>query len=111
MRSLALLLAFPGLLFAQVASAAATPEQLINARRFEEARTTIDAMLARDRHDANALYYMGRLAYAQGNSGHAVGWFEKAVERSERSAVYQNWLGNALGDEAQKANKLRQPML
>src|SRR5438552_4337711 len=111
MRSLALLLVFPGLLSAQVAPAATTPEALINARRFDEARTTIDAMLAREKHDANALYYMGRLAYAQGNSGQAVDWFEKAVERNERSAVYHNWLGNALGDEAQKANKLRQPML
>lgn len=94
-------------------SAAAPPtvEQLISTRRLDEAKVAIDAMLARDKNDPNALYLMGRYAYAQGNSSQAVDWFEKAVARNDQVAVYHLWLGNALGDETQKASKFRQPFL
>jgi tetratricopeptide (TPR) repeat protein len=57
------------------------------------------------------MFLMGRLVYARGNSGDAVDWFEKALEQDGNNATYHTWLGNALGDEAQKANKLRQPFL
>jgi len=57
------------------------------------------------------MYLMGRLTYAQGNSGTAVDWFEKAVHGDDANATYHLWLGNALGDEAQKASKFRQPFL
>jgi tetratricopeptide (TPR) repeat protein len=89
----------------------ATPEQLIDARRFDEAKAAIDTLFAGDRNNVNALYYIGRLEYARGNSGKAVDWFEKAVQRNDNSALYHTWLGNALGSEAQRANKLRQPFL
>jgi len=95
------------------AGVSATPsvEQLIAARRFDDAKPAIDAMLARNGKDPAALYLMGRLTYAQGNSGRAVDWFEKAVDGDENNATYHLWLGNALGDEAQKASKFRQPFL
>ena len=92
-------------------SAAPTIEQLIANRRFDEAKPAIDAMLARNPKDPAAQYLMGRLLHAQGNSGAAVDWFEKAVQREDDNATYHLWLGNALGDEAQKASKLRQPFL
>ena len=113
MRLCVLLLALPFALKAQAAPAVAshTPEQLITERRLDEAKTIIDAMLASDKNDPKAMYYRGRLEYALGNSGRAVDWFEKAVKRNDTSAVYHLWLGNALGDEAQKASKLRQPFL
>ena len=95
------------------AGATATPsvEQLINTRRFDDAKPAIDAMLARNAKDPAAMYLMGRLTYAQGNSGTAVDWFEKAVHGDDANATYHLWLGNALGDEAQKASKFRQPFL
>ena len=110
---LATLCALPFALGAQAPAAATplTPEQLISQRRFDEVKPTIDAMLARDRNDPHALYLMGRLVYQQGKSGEAVDWFEKAIKRDETKALYHTWLGNALGDETQKANKLRQPFL
>jgi tetratricopeptide (TPR) repeat protein len=112
--ALALLLVAPVAASAQTPaspSAAPTVEQLITNRRFDEAKTAIDAMLARNGRDANALYLMGRLVYAEGNSGAAVDWFEKAVDRDDKVSVYHAWLGSALGDEAQRASKLRQPFL
>lgn len=114
MRLAALLLTIPFAISAQAPQAALPsplPEQLIDARRFDEAKVAIQALLAKDKNDANALFYMGRLEYAQGHSGQAVDWFEKAVKRNDNSAQYHTWLGNALGDEAQRANKLRQPFL
>ena len=111
MRRAALFFALPLVLRAQAPLPPLTPEQLINARRFDEARVLIDPMFAKDKNDARAMFLMGRLVYAQGNSGAAVDWFEKAVKRQDTNATYHTWLGNALGDEAQKASKLRQPFL
>jgi tetratricopeptide (TPR) repeat protein len=111
MRLAVFLLAIPFAISAQAPLLPSSPEQLIDARRFDEAKVAIQALLARDNNDPTALFYMGRLEYAQGNSGRAVDWFEKAVQRNDNSALYHTWLGNALGDEAQRANKLRQPFL
>lgn len=105
MMRLAILIALPAFLAAQ------TPEQLFEQRRFDEARSAFQAQLAKDKNDANALYYMGRIAKEQGKSSEAVDWFEKAVKRNDASALHHFWLGSALGDEAQKASKFRQPFL
>lgn len=105
MRALTLLLALPSLLTAQ------SGEQLFRERRYAEARVVFQGQLSTNKNDATALYHMGRIVYAEGNSKEAVDWFEKAVKQNEQSATYHFWLGSALGDEAQKANKLRQPFL
>lgn len=114
MRLTVLLLVIPTILAAQSpqpAPSVLSTEQLIVARKFDEAKPAVQAALARDRNDPNALYLMGRLVYAQGNSGEAVDWFEKAIARNNRNATYHTWLGNALGDETQRASKFRQPFL
>jgi tetratricopeptide (TPR) repeat protein len=85
--------------------------QLFDERNLPAARGEFSAVLGRDRNDANALYYMGRIALAEGRTGEAVEWLEKAVKADERSSLYHLWLGNALGEEAQRASKLRQPFL
>lgn len=108
MRRFAFLIALPLALEAQ---APLTPEQLINARRLDEAKVAVDAILAKNGNDPRGLYLRGRLLYAQENSGKAVDWFEKAVERDKQNAEYHLWLGRALGEEAQKASKIRQPFL
>ncbi len=105
MRLLPLLLALPTLLAAQ------TPEQLFLERKLDEARAGFQARLAKDRTDATAMYYLGRIAMAQNQTRDAIEWFEKAVGRDDRSAPYHYWLGSALGNEAQRASKLRQPFL
>jgi len=105
MRRLAILLAVPAILAGQ------TPEQLFEQRKLDEARAAFQAQLAKDKNDANALYYMGRIALVQDSSSKAVDWIEKAVKRNDASALYHFWLGSALGEEAQKASKFRQPFL
>jgi tetratricopeptide (TPR) repeat protein len=111
MRRAAFLLILPVVLGAQAPLPNLTPEQLFEAGRLEDAKTAFQAQLAKNKNDPKALYYMGRIVYAQGNSGEAVDWFEKALKQDERSANVHTWLGNALGDEAQRASKFRQPFL
>jgi tetratricopeptide (TPR) repeat protein len=48
---------------------------------------------------------MGRIALAEDRPGEAVDWFEKAVKLSDKSSTYHLWLANALGEEAQRAQR------
>lgn len=113
MRTALLLLAAPLLLGAQAAPTVNPPtaDQLIRDRKFDEVRAIAKAGFAKNKNDANSYYLMGRAAEAEGKSGEAVDWYEKAVKYDDNNAVYHMWLGSALGTEAQKASKLRQPFL
>ena len=68
-------------------------------------------MLKANPSDDAAMHCMGRIFVAMNNSGAAVEWFEKAIKVNDKVAVHHLWLGNALGDQAQHANKLKQPFL
>jgi tetratricopeptide (TPR) repeat protein len=84
---------------------------LFEAGDYPAARTQFEAVLRGNDRDANALYYMGRIALQQDRSGEAVDWLEKAVDVDDNNADYHVWLGTALVEEAQRASKLRQPFL
>jgi tetratricopeptide (TPR) repeat protein len=109
MRFSAFLLALPLALSAQTAPQ--TPEQLISARKLDEVRAIAQGELAKNKNDPHAFYLLGRVALVEEKNGDAIEWFEKAVKYEETSSRYHLWLGNALGQEAQRANKLRQPFL
>ena len=106
MRALLLLvlLPFPALL-------AQSPEELFTQRKYAEAKAAFQGRLRSNPADANAMYYMGRIADAENRNGEAIDWFERAVKREPNSALYHFWLGSAIGEEAQNASKLRQPFL
>jgi tetratricopeptide (TPR) repeat protein len=84
---------------------------LFAADDYAAARVELEAALRRNPRDAEALYYLGRLALRDGRSSDAVDLFEKAIELNDASTDYHVWLGSALGDEAQRASKFRQPFL
>lgn len=105
MRLSLLLVAIPALLAAQ------SPEQLFLDGRVEEAKAGFQAKLAANRNDANAMYWLGRIAGVQQKRGDAIEWFERAVKVEPNTALYHLWLGNALGEEAGNASKVRQPFL
>jgi tetratricopeptide (TPR) repeat protein len=86
-------------------------EQLFKSGKYDDARTAFAARLAADKNDVTAMYYLGRIALEQGRSSEAVDWLEQAVKRNDQNSDFHLWLGNALGTEAQKANKFRQPFL
>lgn len=102
------LLLSPRIVIAQCSGAA---QEAFQERRWDDARAAAQVQLKDGQSHAPTLYCIGRIAYANGKSGEAVDWFEKAIKAEENSALYHLWLGNALGDEAQHANKLRQPFL
>jgi cytochrome c-type biogenesis protein CcmH/NrfG len=78
--------------------------KLFEERNYPAARSEFSAVLGRNPRDANALFYMGRIAIAEDRAGDAVGWFEKAVKANDNSSEYHLWLANALGEEAQRAS-------
>jgi len=88
-----------------------TPEILIRQRKLVEARAILQADLAKNKNDHAAMYWMGRAAYAEEKTDDALDWFEKAAKLDDKNAVYHLWIGNAVGDKAQNANKLKQPFL
>jgi tetratricopeptide (TPR) repeat protein len=93
------------------AQCAGNAQAMYQERKYDEARAETQAQLKQNPNAAATLYCMGRIATAQEKSGEAVDWFEKAVKVDDRNSLYHLWLGQALGTEAQRANKLRQPFL
>jgi Tfp pilus assembly protein PilF len=110
-----LLLLAPALAIAALTrtSAQCTPsiQKLASDQKYDEARTEAEALIKKNPADDAALHCMGRLYLAQGKSGDAVDWFEKAVKANDKNPLHHLFLGDALGSEAQKANKFRQPLL
>jgi tetratricopeptide (TPR) repeat protein len=84
---------------------------LFDAGDYAGARADLDAVLRLNAKDATALFYMGRIALQQDRSGEAVDWLEKAIAADGGRAEYHLWLGTALGEEAQRASRFRQPFL
>jgi tetratricopeptide (TPR) repeat protein len=77
---------------------------------YPAARRELEQVLRRTPDDATALFYLGRIALQEDRSSEAVDWLEKAVKVDDK-AEYHVYLGSALGDEAQRASKFRQPFL
>jgi tetratricopeptide (TPR) repeat protein len=86
-------------------------DKLVADQKFDEARAAVQSQLKDNSNDDKALDCMGSIYARQGKSGDAVDWYEKAVKLDDKNAKYHLDLAGALGDEAQKANKLRQPFL
>ena len=80
-------------------------------QKFDAARAEVDRLLKAKPADDSALACMGEIYEREGKSGDAVDWYEKAVKVNEKDPQHHLSLAGALGTEAQKANKLRQPFL
>ena len=103
---------FAALLLVIASSVAAqTPEELFKQGKYEDAKKAFGERVARNRNDANALFYMGRIAEEQDKFNEAVDWYEKALKLNDTSATYHFWLGSATGALAQRASKIKQPFL
>jgi tetratricopeptide (TPR) repeat protein len=109
----ALAIAFAFAVLPHRASAQCSPpiQKLVTDQKYDEARAEAQALINKNGSDDVALHCMGRIFSAMDKSGEAVGWFEKAIKANEKVSVHHLWLGNALGDQAQHANKLKLPFL
>ncbi len=93
------------------AQCSAPIRKLIGERKYDDARAATQALINKNSADDAALHCMGRISAAEGKSSDAVDWLEKAVKVNDKNALHHVQLGNALGTEAEKASKLRQPFL
>ncbi len=88
-------------LLAQVPQATSLFEQ----GRYDEAKK----MLTPLHDDPQALFLLGRIAIAEGDSEQAAALLEKAIAKKPGVAEYHFYLGDAYGDLAQHASIFRQP--
>ena len=95
------------------AGAQCTPpvQKLVNDQKYDEARAEAQALIAKNAADDAALNCMGRVYMAMDKAGNAAEWFEKAIKANDKASVHHLWLGNSIGDQAQHANKLKQPFM
>jgi tetratricopeptide (TPR) repeat protein len=86
-------------------------QKLLSEQKFDDAKTELQPLLNRNASDDAALHCMGRVYVAMGKPGDAIDWFEKAVRANDNVSVHHLWLANALGEQAQHANKLKLPFM
>jgi tetratricopeptide (TPR) repeat protein len=86
-------------------------DKLSRERKFEEARTQMQAVVAKNANDDAAWECLGRIASAMDRQKEASGYFEKAIKINDNVATHHLWLGNALGDLADSTSKIKLPFL
>jgi tetratricopeptide (TPR) repeat protein len=91
------------------ATTLADAQDLYRAKRYVEARTAFEQVLAAEPDNAEAAYHLGKLALMRNEQEEAVKWLEKATALSARSSPYFKALGDAYGLSAQKAGLLYKP--
>jgi tetratricopeptide (TPR) repeat protein len=112
MRSLVFCVALiAGLAAAAGAQCNAAIQKLIEDRKYDEARTDMQAVIKKNDKDDVALHCMGRIYAAEDRAGDSQKWFERAVDADDKVAVHHLWLGNAIGTQAQTASKFKQPFM
>ena len=84
---------------------------LVEQRRWAEARQFFADWLRRRPTDAQAHFYLGRIAFGQHDYDTAAARFEAAVELHTHKADFHLWLGRAYGRQAEHAFVLKQPWL
>lgn len=100
-------------LVAANATAQCTPpiQRLVTDRKFDEARTQAQSVLAHSPNDEMAVHCLGMISVEMKRPREAVGHFERAVKLNDKSSLHHLWLGNALGDLADSTSKIKQPFL
>jgi tetratricopeptide (TPR) repeat protein len=94
--------------YAQAAPIAQRVVSLFNHGDYAAAKA---ALSAAGGSDAQALYYLGRIAVIEDRAADAVGLFERAIKVNGRTSEYHEWLGIALGLQARESGRFRQAML
>jgi tetratricopeptide (TPR) repeat protein len=93
------------------AGGSADGARLFAAGNYAEAKAIFEPAFKADRSNANAAYYLGRIAMEEDRFDRASDFFEVATKLDSSKSDYFLWLGRAYGSEAEHANVLRQPGL
>ena len=108
--ALLVLLAIPTLLAAQAPSYAHAKQQF-EARNYDAAKVELSALTRSMPGDVAPVILLGRIALNEGDVDEGIRQFERCVRIDDGSPDCHFWLGNALGNAAQHANKFRQGLL
>lgn len=110
MRLFLLLVALPVSLLAQAPTYAHAKQQF-DGRNYDAARRELTALTSANPADVPSIILLGRIALNEGDIDQGVQQFERCVRVDDNSADCHFWLGNALGNAAQRANRFRQGLL
>jgi len=90
-------------LVAQASDQLATGITLFNRGQFAEAQQFFE--MALDQHPTHpaGAYYLGRIAFENGQYEQASTWFERSVQLDSGNSEYHRWLGRAYGEQAEQA--------
>lgn len=97
-------------LYAQAPNSIAEGVVLVDEGKMEDARAFFTDYTKAHPKDAEAAFYLGR-TYFNADVKEASKWFDKAIDLDESVSKYHEWLGNALGRQAQSSGKLKQARL
>ena len=86
-------------------------QQLVNDRKFSEARTEAQALLARLPDDDALLHCLGIISIDSDRPREAADFFERAIKLNDKSSAHHLWLGNSLGSLADSTSKFKLPFL
>lgn len=86
-------------------------QRLVNERKFDDARTQIQSLLARNPNDDQAVHCLGMISMSMDRPREAIGHFEHAIQLNDKSSLHHLWLGNSLGSVADSTSKIKQPFL
>jgi tetratricopeptide (TPR) repeat protein len=78
---------------------------------FENALVVFEQLIDENDENADAFYWLGRTCFMLRNFEQASEYLEEAIELNDKNADYYFWYGNALGNEIQTANVLKQAMM
>ena len=96
---------------AQTNPTLAHAKQQFDARSWDAAKQEYTLLARALPTDVTPTLYLGRIALAQGETEDGIKQFERCVAIDEKVADCHLWLGNALGNAAQRANKFKLPFL
>lgn len=85
--------------------------ELFHAGRLADARRIFAAAHERQPTDTRAVFYLGRVAFAEEDFEAAIDWFARAADVEGCPAEAHLWLGRAYGYQAQRSSLLRKPLL
>jgi len=85
--------------------------QNYDARQFDEAKANFESIVADDAENAQAHYYLGRIALDGGDVDLGVERLDKAVQLDTTKSDYHFWLGVAYAQQIQKLSMFEQGQL
>lgn len=93
------------------AQCAESIRKLATDQKYDEARGEAEELVRKNSSDDTALHCVGWVLMASGNSKDALDWFERAIKINDRVSAHHLWLANALGEQAGRASKIKQPFM